>query len=90
MNTFEMPMKRDERFVWEMNKKEETLFDEFRFFFKEIIDAVKEKLIKMVHSRDGARVAIHCLWYGANKVSRSNIEMKKIIKKTQFFRIENY
>ena len=22
----------------------------------------------MVHSRDGARVAIYCLWYGSNKV----------------------
>ncbi|CAF1418241.1 unnamed protein product [Rotaria sordida] len=33
----------------------------------ELIDAVKEKLIKMIHSRDGARVAIYCLWYGANK-----------------------
>lgn len=35
---------------------------------EEIIDAVKEKLIKMIHSRDGARVAIYCLWYGSNKV----------------------
>lgn len=33
----------------------------------ELVDAVKEKLIKMVHSRDGARVAIYCLWYGSNK-----------------------
>jgi hypothetical protein len=22
----------------------------------------------MIHSRDGARVAIYCLWYGTNKV----------------------
>ncbi len=35
---------------------------------EEIIDAVKEKLIKMIHSRDGARVAMYCLWYGTNKV----------------------
>jgi pumilio family protein 6 len=34
---------------------------------EELIDAVKEKLIKMVHSRDGARVAIYCLWYGTSK-----------------------
>ncbi len=34
---------------------------------EELIDAVKEKLIKMVHTRDGARVAIYCLWYGTNK-----------------------
>jgi pumilio family protein 6 len=34
---------------------------------QEIIDAVKEKLIKMVHTRDGARVAIYCLWHGNNK-----------------------
>ncbi|CAF0895647.1 unnamed protein product [Adineta steineri] len=34
---------------------------------EELIDAVKEKLIKMIHSRDGAHVAIHCLWYGSNK-----------------------
>jgi pumilio family protein 6 len=35
---------------------------------EELIDAVKEKLIKMIHSRDGARVAMYCLWYGTNKV----------------------
>ncbi len=35
---------------------------------QEVIDAVKDKLIKMIHSRDGARVAIYCLWYGTNKV----------------------
>jgi pumilio family protein 6 len=34
---------------------------------EELVDAVKEKLIKMIHSRDGARVAIYCLWYGTNK-----------------------
>lgn len=34
---------------------------------EELIDAVKEKLIKMIHSRDGARVAIYCLWHGTNK-----------------------
>ncbi|CAF3488854.1 unnamed protein product [Rotaria sp. Silwood1] len=34
---------------------------------EELIDAIKEKLIKMIHSRDGARVAIYCLWYGTNK-----------------------
>jgi len=33
----------------------------------EMIDAVKEKLIKMVHSRDGSRVAMYCLWYGTVK-----------------------
>lgn len=43
----------------------------------EIIDAVKEKLIKMVHSRDGARVAIHCLWYGTNKDRKSLIKSLK-------------
>ncbi|CAF2570223.1 unnamed protein product [Rotaria sp. Silwood2] len=45
----------------------------------ELIDAVKEKLIKMIHSRDGARVAIYCLWYGTNK------DRKLLIKSLKSF-----
>ena len=43
----------------------------------ELIDAVKEKLIKMIHSRDGARVAIYCLWYGTNKDRKALIKSFK-------------
>ncbi|CAF4524814.1 unnamed protein product [Rotaria socialis] len=43
----------------------------------ELVDAVKEKLIKMVHSRDGARVAIFCLWYGTNKDRKALIKSLK-------------
>ncbi|CAF3824647.1 unnamed protein product [Rotaria magnacalcarata] len=43
----------------------------------ELVDAVKEKLIKMVHSRDGARVAIYCLWFGTNKDRKALIKSLK-------------
>jgi pumilio family protein 6 len=55
---------------------------------EELIDAVKEKLIKMIHSRDGARVAMYCLWYGTNKVYI--IFLLFLINFILKFRIENY
>ncbi len=36
---------------------------------QEMIEIVRESVIHMLHTRDGARVAMHCLWYGTAKVN---------------------
>lgn len=33
----------------------------------EIIDTIKERLIELFHTRDGARVAMQCIWFGGAK-----------------------
>ncbi len=34
----------------------------------EMIDLLGEHLVHMLHTKDGAQVAMHCIWYGAAKV----------------------
>ena len=34
-----------------------------------MIEALREGLIYMLHTRDGARVAMFCLWHGTAKVT---------------------
>ena len=48
-----------------------------------IIESVREHLLPIVHTRDGARVAMYCLWHGTNK------DRKTIIKsfKSHFLKI---
>ena len=36
---------------------------------QEMIEIVREHVVHMLHTRDGARVAMHCLWYGTAKVT---------------------
>lgn len=38
-------------------------------FPQEAIEAIREAVIYLAHTRDGARVAMHCLWHGTPKVS---------------------
>lgn len=45
----------------------------------EMIDSLSEHLIHLVHTKDGANVAMQCIWYGAAK------ERKKIIKAFKSF-----
>jgi len=33
----------------------------------EMIDAIKERVAEIVHTRDGAHAALHCVWYGTAK-----------------------
>lgn len=35
----------------------------------EMIDSLSEQLVHMVHTKDGANVAMQCIWYGAAKVN---------------------
>lgn len=48
-----------------------------------VIEAMKESLVPIIHTRDGARVAMMCLWHGTNK------DRKTILKsfRTHFVKI---
>ena len=35
--------------------------------FQEMIDHLRESLIHIMHTRDGAHVAMECLWHGSKK-----------------------
>ena len=37
-------------------------------FLQEMIEALRESVIHMLHTRDGARVAMQCIWHGTAKV----------------------
>lgn len=34
-----------------------------------MIESIRESVVYMAHTHDGARVAMHCLWHGTAKVS---------------------
>ena len=40
----------------------------FLHFFQEMIEIVRESLIHMLHTRDGAHAAMKCIWNGTAKV----------------------
>jgi pumilio family protein 6 len=42
-----------------------------------MIDALKDNLVRIVHSKEGAKVAAHCLAYGSPKVRKSIIKAMK-------------
>lgn len=42
-----------------------------------MIDAIKDNLVRIVHSKEGAKVACHCLAYGSPKVRKSIIKAMK-------------
>lgn len=35
---------------------------------QEMIESIRESVVYMAHTHDGARVALHCLWHGTAKV----------------------
>lgn len=39
------------------------------FVPQEVIEAIREAVVYLAHTHDGARVAMHCLWHGTPKVS---------------------
>ena len=45
----------------------------------EMIEALAEHLVHIVHTKDGANIAMQCVWYGTAK------ERKKIIKAMKSF-----
>ena len=39
--------------------------------FQELIDQLKDVVVEMLHTRDGSRVGLQCLWHGTAKVPYS-------------------
>ena len=49
----------------------------------EVIEALRETLVHMIHSRDGAMAALHCLWHGSTKDRKSIVKsLKTFVEKT--------
>ena len=42
-----------------------------------MIDQLKEVLVEILHTRDGSRVVLHCLWHGTPKVSQGGRERER-------------
>lgn len=36
-----------------------------------MIESIREAVVYMAHTHDGARVAMHCVWHGTAKVKRA-------------------
>lgn len=39
---------------------------------QEMIESIRESVVYMAHTHDGARVAMHCLWHGTAKVQKTS------------------
>ena len=49
-----------------------------------MIESIRESVVYMAHTHDGARVAMHCLWHGTAKVStQTHTESKLCLLWTQ-------
>ena len=33
-----------------------------------MIELIRERLVELLHTKEGSRVAMHCVWYGTAKV----------------------
>ena len=42
-------------------------------FLQEMIELIKDSVVLILHTHDGARVGMHCLWYGTVKVSQDSV-----------------
>lgn len=49
---------------------------------QEMIESIRESVVYMAHTHDGARVAMHCLWHGTAKVQTKS--PLKSLKSFQF------
>lgn len=45
----------------------------------EMIELLSEQLVHMIHTKDGAQVAMECIWYSTAKVDRFCFYFKNIL-----------
>ena len=45
-----------------------VMVDSFPCYVQEVIELLREMVVEILHTRDGSRVALHCLWHGTAKV----------------------
>ena len=50
-----------------------------------MIESVREGVVEMLHTRDGARVAMTCLWDGTPKARGKILTLKKLNLGNKFF-----
>ena len=51
----------------------------------ECIESLRDCLVHMLHSRDGAMAALHCLWHGSPKDRKSIVKsLKTLVEKTAY------
>ena len=55
-------------------------------FFQEMIEMIKESVVLILHTHDGARVGMHCLWHGTTKVRFRNCWVFNIIAGISWFK----
>lgn len=49
---------------------------------QELIEGVREVLVEMLHTRDGAKVALQCIWHGTTKVRGCGLKGKVMSRAT--------
>uniref|UniRef100_A0A8D2PNC3 Pumilio RNA binding family member 3 n=1 Tax=Zosterops lateralis melanops TaxID=1220523 RepID=A0A8D2PNC3_ZOSLA len=65
-------------------EKRESILDEMKQILTpmEMIEAIREAVVYLAHTHDGARVAMHCLWHGTPKDRKVIVKtMKTYIEK---------
>ena len=55
-------------------------------FIQEMIEMIKESVVLILHTHDGARVGMHCLWHGTTKVRFRNCCVFNIIARISWFK----
>lgn len=55
---------------------------------QEMIESIREAVVYMAHTHDGARVAMRCLWHGTAKVHTHTHTHKRTFKFTHSFMVE--
>lgn len=44
-----------------------------------MIESIRESVVYMAHTHDGARVAMHCLWHGTAKVCKHQFDKLSLL-----------
>jgi len=50
--------------------------------YQEMIEALREHVVHMLHTHDGSRVAMFCLWHGTSKVRSRVFTLRRGLKVT--------
>uniref|UniRef100_A0A7N5JPM0 Pumilio RNA binding family member 3 n=1 Tax=Ailuropoda melanoleuca TaxID=9646 RepID=A0A7N5JPM0_AILME len=72
----------DKAILEQRNMLAEELYGNTFQLYKEMIEAIREAVIYLAHTHDGARVAMNCLWHGTPKDRKVIVKtMKTYIEK---------
>ncbi|XP_036289821.1 pumilio homolog 3 isoform X4 [Pipistrellus kuhlii] len=72
----------DKAILEQRNMLTEELYGNTFQLYKEMIEAIREAVVYLAHTHDGARVAMHCLWHGTPKDRKVIVKtMKTYVEK---------